>query len=100
MRPLSEIRMDLEAALIDGGGTTRQLAQRTGWSIGLTMVALDNMARSGVACKHYVRVPGVRRPVPFYTRAQAAPVQGHDAPLLSLIAAWARPAAQGMGVAM
>ena len=42
MRPHSEIRLDLAAALIDGGGTTKQLAQRTGWSIGLTMRALDN----------------------------------------------------------
>jgi hypothetical protein len=84
MRPQSEIRVCLSAALVEGGGTTRQLAQRTGWSIGLTREALNNMVKAGDARKRYVRVQGVCRPVPFYERG----------PLVSLIAAWAaRPAA-------
>jgi hypothetical protein len=90
-RPYSEIRLDLAAALVDGGGTTRQLAQRTGWSIGLTRTALDNMVRGGDACKaRTVRVPGVKRPVPFYERAtraeDATPIQ--HAPLASIISLW------------
>lgn len=90
MRPQSEIRVCLSAALVEGGGTTRQLAQRTGWSIGLTREALNNMARSGDCRKRYVRVPGVCRPVPFYERAVRASSASHDtAPLVSLIAAWA-----------
>lgn len=101
MRPLSEIRLDLEAALIDGGGTTRQLAQRTGWAIGMTREALNNMARAGVASKCYVRVAGVCRPVPFYSRAVAPLDDGEGlAPMLSLIAAWARPVGLHTGVAM
>ncbi|MEY2690638.1 MAG: hypothetical protein RL375_4838 [Pseudomonadota bacterium] len=95
MRPQSEIRVCLSAALVEGGGTTRQLAQRTGWSIGLTREALNNMVKAGDARKRYVRVQGVCRPVPFYERGlrdQAA--QFDAAPLVSLIAAWAaRPAA-------
>lgn len=94
MRPLSEIRLDLAAALIDGPGTTRQLAQRTGWAIGLTRTALDNMVRAGDATKpRTVRVPGCKRPVPVYERAvrQVDVVAANDSPYLSLIAAWARP---------
>lgn len=93
MRPHSEIRIDLAAALVDGGGTTKQLAQRTGWSIGLTRRALDNMVTAGDACKsRSVRVPGVKRPVPVYERALRADVHAaNDEPYVSLIAAWARP---------
>ena len=47
MRPQSEIRVTLAAALVDGAGTTKQLAQRTGWSIGMTRRALDNMVTAG-----------------------------------------------------
>jgi hypothetical protein len=100
MRPASEIRMDLAAALVDGGGTTRQLAQRTGWAIGMTMTALDNMARAGQVHKRLVRVPGVKRWVPFYERA---PLHADvpQAPHLSLIAAWsAAPARARVGVGM
>ncbi len=91
MRPQSEIRIELSAALIDGGGTTKQLAQRTGWSIGLTMWALKNMVAAGDARKaRTVRVPGVKRPVPWYERAErAAPLAASDEPYISLIAAWA-----------
>jgi len=87
MRPQSEIRVCLSSALVDGPGTTRQLAQRTGWSIGMTRRALDNMCTAGDACKpRSVRVPGVKRPVPVYERAAPA-VQDH-CPMASLIAAW------------
>ena len=93
MRPQSEIRITLAAALIDGGGTTRQLAQRTGWSIGLTRRALDNMVTAGDARKpRSVRVPGVKRPVPVYERAvRDADDQADDEPWLDLISAWACP---------
>jgi hypothetical protein len=92
MRPQSEIRVTLAAALVDGGGTTKQLAQRTGWSIGLTRRALDNMVTAGDVRKpRSVRVPGVKRPVPVYERA----VRPSDAaacgvgPGVDLIMAWA-----------
>lgn len=89
MRPYSEIRMDLAAALVDGGGTCKMLAQRTGWSIGRTRTALDNMVRDGeVAKTHSIRVAGVKRPVPWYERAPLDDA-GADEPMLSLIAAWA-----------
>ena len=91
MRPQSEIRVTLAAALIDGAGTTKQLAQRTGWSIGMTRRALDNMCTAGDACKpRTVRVPGVKRPVPVYeraTRAEDASTRGTAC--IDLIMAWA-----------
>ena len=97
MRPQSEIRIIISAALIDGGGTTRHLAQRTNGSIRQTMTALDNMVRAGDAAKtRNVRVPGVCRPVPWYERAcrDAGPADG-DEPLQDLILAWAlRPLSQ------
>ena len=97
MRPQSEIRVTLAAALIDGGGTTKQLAQRTGWSIGMTREALNNMCNAGDAHKpRSVRVPGVKRPVPWYERAcRAADRQAVSDPYISLIAAWARPVSAG-----
>ena len=97
MRPQSEIRVTLAAALIDGGGTTKQLAQRTGWSIGLTRRALDNMVTAGDAHKpRTVRVAGVCRPVPWYERAcRAADLQAAAEPYISLIAAWGRPVSGG-----
>ncbi len=103
MRPQSEIRVTLAAALVDGPGTTRELAQRTGWSIGLTREALNNMARAGDARKRYIRVPGVRRPVPQYVRAvRADDIAEAAQPYQSLIAAWmGRPATSvPMGAAM
>lgn len=91
-RPHSEIRVDLAAALVDGPGTCRQLAQRTGWSIGLTRTALDNMVRAGQACKlEPVRVAGVKRPVPVYGRpALVARTEAPHGPLASVLAAWQR----------
>lgn len=99
MRPQSEIRVCLSAALVEGGGTTRQLVERTGWSIGRTREALNNMAKAGDCRKRYVRVPGVCRPVPFYERAVRASAADLDsAPLVSLIAAWALGSMQGAAV--
>lgn len=92
MRPQSEIRVTLAAALVDGGGTSKQLAQRTGWSIGMTMRALDNMVTAGDARKaRMVRVPGVKRPVPVYERAvrPSDAAVGCGAPGVDLIMAWA-----------
>jgi len=92
MRPQSEIRVTLAAALVDGAGTTKQLAQRTGWSIGMTRRALDNMVTAGDVCKpRSVRVPGVKRPVPVYARAlrQSDAAVCTDAPGVDLIMAWA-----------
>lgn len=94
MRPQSYIRIDLAAAMVDGGGTTRQLAQRTGWSIGMTRTALDNMVRAGDASKPgSVRVAGVKRPVPLYERAvRPADQPASNEPHISLIAAWSSKA--------
>lgn len=95
-RPQGEIRVDIAAALIDGPGTTRELAIRTGWSIGLTRQALQDMVRAGDACKlEPVRCPGVKRPVPVYGRAMRLQdaIQGHGretAALGSVLAGWAR----------
>jgi hypothetical protein len=103
MRPQSEIRVDLSAALVDGPGTTRELAQRTGWSIGLTMIALRNMVSAGDARKEFRRVPGVCRPVPVYHRAVRAADQvgATSSGIQSLIAAWAAiPASLPMEAAM
>lgn len=108
-RPQSEVRVDMMAALVDGPGTCRELAQRTGWSIGMARRALDNMARVGDVRKRFVRVPGVCRPVPVYERgvrmADAVPVD--HASLRDVLAGWHRwpafaaPAAAGVrGAAM
>ena len=97
MRPFSEVRLTLHSALVDGGGTTRMLAVRSGWSISATRTALDNMGRAGDAHKpRCVRVPGVKRPVPWYERALPAvgglaTGTGAGEPHISLIAAWAMP---------
>lgn len=93
MRPHSEIRVDMAAALVDGPGTVVQLAQRTGWSIGLTRKALDNMAAAGDAVVlDKIRVPGIRRRVPLYAKASrrsSALAPGH-APLAGVLAGWLR----------
>lgn len=90
MRPHSYIRLDLAAEMALAPGTTRQLAQRTGWAIGMTQRCLDNMCTAGQAAKLYsVRQRGVKRPVPVYGPAPArAPAAG-----AALQAAWhfARP---------
>lgn len=93
MRPQSYIRVDLAAALIDGGGTSRDLVQRTGWSRYLTMRTLDSMVTAGDVRKaRYVRVPGCKRPVPWYERAvRPADTARASEPMVDLISAWARP---------
>lgn len=89
MRPQSEIRVCLSSALLDGPGTTWQLAQRTGWSIGMTRRALDNMCTAGDAHKpRSVRVPGVKRPVPVYERAPLCAAANTTEHIASLISAW------------
>jgi hypothetical protein len=103
MRPYSDVRVDLAAALIDGEGTTKQLAQRTGLPVSRTRRALDNMVRAGDAMKMTpVRVPGVKRPVPVYGRAVRADDMACDAePFVSLIQAWASmPARQPVEAVM
>ena len=96
MRPASEIRMALAAALMDGPGTCRQLAQRTQGSVAIVREALNNMVRAGDARKaSSVRVPGVKRPVPVYARAVRSVdlAAANESPFVSLIDAWmARPA--------
>ena len=93
MRPHSDIRVDLAAALVDGPGTCRQLAQRTGWSIRLTRTALDNMVRAGDAAKlEPVRERGVKRPVPVYgkgCRISDALRAPHES-LAGVLAGWQR----------
>lgn len=90
MRPHSEVRVDLAAALVDGAGTCKQLAQRTGWSIDRTRTALNNMVGAGDARKpRSVRVPGVRRPVPVYERAvREADQVADEEPVNNLVQAW------------
>ena len=82
MRPQSELRIALSAALIEGGGTTRELARRTNAGRTLAMYTLRDM----------VRVPGCKRPVPYYERAIRQPDQAprHQA-LQSLISMWVLP---------
>lgn len=102
MRPFGHIRLALGAALVEGGGTCRDLAARVNEPVHRVRVVLDNMVRAGDAAKRLqpVRVPGVRRPVPFYQRPVV--LDDDDAtPMLSLIQCWmARPAHAGQGVAM
>lgn len=97
MRPQQDIRLCLAAALIDGGGTSRELARRIGAGREATRQTLGNMVRVGDAqITRMVRVPGVKRPVPFYERSLPAQVQQADLrcdALPSLIALWARPLA-------
>jgi hypothetical protein len=70
MRPHSEARLAAAAALVAGPGTCREIAMRTGWSIGAMRTALTNMVAAGDACRLTpVRRAGVRRPVPVYGRA-------------------------------
>lgn len=97
MRPYGEARICMAAALMDGPGTTRQLATRTGCSQDLAMYTLRNMVAAGDAQKlKPARVPGVKRPVPVYARAirQIDTEPANDNPFISLISAWmGRPAA-------
>lgn len=88
MRPQGEARLAVAAALIDGPATTRDLAVRTGWSIGCVRVAVMNMVRAGDAAQvAAVRRPGCKRPVPVYGRAVR--VQAPRAQVPDLVALWA-----------
>ena len=88
MRPQGEARIAVAAALVDGDGTTRELAMRTGWSIGAVRTVLMDMVRAGDACvTRTVRRTGVKRPVPVYGRAQRAAEV--DVPVPDLVSLWA-----------
>ena len=102
MRPQSEVRISLAAALVDGPGTTRELACRVGCSIDLAKFTLRDMVKAGDARKTYTRVAGVCRPVPVYHRAvRATELARGDNGFKSLIAAWAGvPASCSMEAAM
>lgn len=93
MRPQSECRVDVAAAMVDGPGTVKQLAQRTGWSIGKVRTAVDNMVRAGDAEEvGRVRVRGVKQRVPVYGRAvrvRDAIGSGYGA-VESVLSGWAR----------
>ena len=91
MRPQSEERITLSAVLLDGGGTSRELAARGLMSKAAATRVLDNMVRAGDAAKtRMVRVPGVRRPVPWYERAiRQADMASANEPMQSLLQAWA-----------
>ena len=98
MRPQGEVRVAVAAALLDGPATCRELAMRTGWSIGRVRGALMDMVRAGdVALADPVRRAGVKRPVPVYRRAQREAAVREEVPdLVSIWAGLARP----MGVRM
>lgn len=101
MRPQGEVRVAVAAALMDGPATTRDLAVRTGWSIGRVRTVLMDMVRAGDAAPvSSTRRPGVKRPVPVYGRAQRPePVRVEVVDLVSVWAGLARPA-QRAGAAM
>jgi hypothetical protein len=88
MRPQSEIRVAISAALMDGPGTVKALATRTGWSIRMVRAALNNMQTAGDA---YViqRPPGVRGRYAVYARAVRDTGPANESPFQSLIQAWA-----------
>ena len=102
MRPQGEVRVALAAALIDGPGTTRELAARVGCSAAVAMVTLRDMVAAGDARKTFKRVPGVCRPVPVYHRSvRCADLSAAREGLQSLIAAWAAiPVQQPMEAVM
>lgn len=90
MRPQSDVRLDVAAALVDGPATVLQLAQRTGWSIGLVRKAINNMVYARDAyVSHTVRRLGVRRPVPVYARLAQAVVADMSG-LVGLLSTWGR----------
>ena len=88
-KPVSLARLEVTSALLDGPGTTRELALRTSchavWQV---RKALTRMVATGEAVKvGSVRVRGVCRPVPVYAR-RPPPDDTQGAPALDLIAAW------------
>jgi hypothetical protein len=98
MRPQSQCRVETSAALMDGPGTSKEIAQRTGWSIGATREALHSMVRAGDArVSQQIRVKGVKRPVPVYVRAvRVLDVATAPTSAVAMLQAWARwPARNG-----
>lgn len=72
-RPRGEISNLLLQCLREGGGTSREIAQRTVMSYGAAVRGLDNMVTRGEVVKvGSVRRPGVKRPVPVYELAPVA----------------------------
>lgn len=95
MRPIGEASAAVELALADGPGTTRQIAQRTGWSIGVTRYTLNNLrGRDRVIVARRVREVGVKRPVPVYALAGVGEgtrrrgVVGGSSAVAELMAMW------------
>lgn len=90
MRPQSETRIAIAAALIEGGGTSRQIAARICGGQADVMNTLNNMVQAGDVRKvRLVRVDGVKRPVPWYERAPLCGADAANEPIQSLIAIWA-----------
>ncbi len=88
--------MAVSAALVDGPGTCRELAQRAGLGVTETRYALRNMVRAGDARTGVPkRVPGVCRWVPVYHRSVRSgdAAIGVGVELGSLLASWLAPAA-------
>lgn len=96
MRPPGPCRMDTLAALVDGPGTTREIAQRTGWAIGDTRQALKRLRKSGeVVMLEPIKARGVKRPVPVYGKAETAPEpQASSADALAMLQAWSMKGAR------
>jgi len=101
-RPFSPIRLALAAELVAGPGTCADLARRVGceWPVLMVRLTLRNMVAAGeVSNDESVRLPGVRRPVPVYRRAQEPASSG--AGIRDLIACWAgQPVVQRGGCSM
>ncbi len=93
MRPQSEVRVAVAAALMDGPATTRELAMRTGWSVGRVRTVMMDMVRAGDAkVLPGVRRVGCKRLVPVYARAQRVDAVRAEVPdLVALWAGLARP---------
>jgi len=81
-RPPGEFRQLTRAALAAGEGTARQIAERTGMSVGAARTALDNARRAGEA--HVVRYeragPGRRGRLAVYAQTVVGPEAAQPAP--------------------
>lgn len=75
-RPVSAETVAILAALVDGPGTSAELAARCGMERGAAMVTLDNLVRRCEVDKlEPIRVQGVKRPVPVYARAEPEDIE-------------------------
>lgn len=81
------LRQQLQAG---GGGTTRDLAQRSGVGVTKAMYTLRDMVVAGEAhVADKVRVPGVKRPVPVYDLVgSTGPPAAGDSVNWDLITCW------------